>query len=187
MWKGGDSMSGEKTRTKAKMGLSTWITLSFFIALEIVLSRFLGFQQWNIKFSFAFIPVVMAAIMYGPAAAAIVGGVSDFLGAILFPIGSYFPGFTLTAALTGMVLGLFLHKKQSMSRIIYATLINQTFGSLLLNTFWISILYGSKFLPLLITRLWQSAVMSVVTIVVTGIISLQLVPRVRKSNYKIVI
>lgn len=180
-------MSVERTGSKTKMRLSTWITLSFFVALEIVLSRFLGFQQWNVKFSFAFIPVVMAAIMYGPVAGAMVGGVSDFLGAILFPIGSYFPGFTLTAALIGMVFGLFLHKKQSMIRIIYATVINQVFGSLLLNTFWISILYGSKFGPLLLTRVWQCTVMSIVTVIVTGVISMQLIPRVRKSNYKIVI
>ena len=62
------------------------------------------------KIGFAFVAVFVGAYLYGPVAGAVVGGLGDFLGAILFPIGAYFPGFTLNCALTGVVMGLLLYK-----------------------------------------------------------------------------
>lgn len=95
-------------------------TMALLIALEIILSRFLSLSAWNTKIGFSFVPVVIAAILLGPVYAGIVGALADFIGAILFPIGAYFPGFTLTAFLTGMVYGLFLYKQQSLPRILGA-------------------------------------------------------------------
>ena len=95
----------------------------------------------------------------------------DFLGAILFPIGPYFPGFTFTAFLTGGVLGLLLHKKSTPVRIGVAVAVNQLVLGLFLNTFWISVLYGSPFWPLLVTRIVQCVVLLVVQFVVIGFIA----------------
>jgi len=136
------------------------------VAMEVVLSRFLSFNIWNMKIGFGFVPVVIAAMVLGPVQAAVVGGVSDFLGAFLFPIGAYFPGFTLTAALTGLCFGLFLHKKVALLRALGAVVINQLLLSLLLNTLWISILYGSPYVPLLTTRLIQCAILGPVQMII---------------------
>ena len=73
------------------------ITLGILIAAEIILNRFFSVNTWNLKIGFSFVPVVLAAILYGPLSGGIVGGLGDFLGAILFPVGPYFPGFTITA------------------------------------------------------------------------------------------
>lgn len=134
------------------------VLMAVLVAMEVVLSRFLSFAAWNMKIGFAFVPVVIAAILLGPVRAGIVCGVSDFLGAVLFPIGAYFPGFTLTAFLTGLVFGIFLKPKQTFLRTLAAVGINQAVLSLLLNTFWISVLYGAAFGPLLVTRLTQTAI-----------------------------
>ena len=136
----------------------TVTTLALLTAIEIVLSRFLSINAWNIKIGFSFVPVVVAAILYGPLGAGIVG-------AVLFPIGAYFPGFTLTAFLTGFVFGLFLYKKQDWPRSIAAVGINQFVLSLFLNTLWISILYGSPYVPLLATRLVQCVILTAVQLV----------------------
>ena len=140
-------------------------TLALLTAIEIVLSRFLSINAWNIKIGFSFVPVVVAAMLYGPIGASIVGALGDFLGAILFPIGAYFPGFTLTAFLTGVVFGLFLYKKQDWPRTIAAVCINQFVLSLFLNTLWISILYGSPYVPLLATRIVQCLILTAVQLV----------------------
>ena len=100
---------------KKKMNVQTLVTLSVLIAIEMILSRFLSISAWNIKIGFSFVPIAIAAIAYGPVEAGIVGGVGDLVGALLFPIGAYFPGFTLTAFLTGAVFGLFLHKRQTLA------------------------------------------------------------------------
>ncbi|MBR3054062.1 MAG: folate family ECF transporter S component, partial [Firmicutes bacterium] len=156
--------------------------MAVLIAVEIVLSRFLSISAWNTKIGFAFVPVVIAAVLLGPVYAGIVGAVVDLLGAVLFPIGAYFPGFTLTAFLTGLVYGLFLHKEQTVLRVIGAVAINQGILSLFLNTFWISVLYGSPFKPLLITRLPQTGILTVVQIVVIIVIA-KVIPRIKKEVF----
>ena len=148
-------------------------------ALEIVLSRFLSISAWNTKIGFAFVPVVIAALLLGPVWAGIAAALADFLGAVLFPVGPYFPGFTFTALLTGLVFGLFLYRAQSPLRIVLCVAVNQLILSLLLNTLWISLLYGSPYGPLLITRLPQCALLAAVQIVVIQAI-VRLLPQLRR-------
>lgn len=155
------------------------VLMGLLVACEIVLSRFLSFSAWNLKIGFAFLPVVLAAVLIGPLAGGIVAALGDFIGAILFPIGAYFPGFTLTAFLTGFIFGLFLSKEQTMPRIIGAVAINQLILSFLLNSLWISILYGAPFIPLLGTRIVQVAVLAPVQVVVIKLI-LPAVKRIQK-------
>lgn len=149
-----------------KTDTKTLTTLGVLLAMEIVLARFLSISAWNIRVGFSFVPVAIAAIVYGPVAGAVVAGLGDFLGAILFPMGPYFPGFTVTAVLTGAVYGLFLHKKISISGIVGAVGINQLILSLFLNSLWISILYGSPYVPLLGTRIIQCAILVPVQFIV---------------------
>ncbi len=148
-----------------KMNARMIAYLGVLVAAEIVLSRFLSINAWNIKIGFNFVPIVIAAMLFGPLPAAAVAAMGDFLGAVLFPIGPYFPGFTLTAFCTGLVFGIFLHEKRTPGRILAAVAINQLVFSLLLNSLWISILYGSPFLPLLSTRIIQCAVLAPVQFV----------------------
>lgn len=51
--------------------------------------------------------------------------------------------------------GVFLHKQQTIPRIVGAVAVNQLVLSLLLQTAWISQLYGSPYEPLLLTRVGQ--------------------------------
>ncbi len=154
------------------------IILAMLTAMEIVLSRFLSVNAWNLKIGFSFLPVVVAAMLYGPLGAAAVAGLGDFLGAILFPIGPYFPGFTATAVLTGLVFGFFLRRKQTLAGTICSVGINQLILSLLLNTLWISILYGNPYWPTLISRIPQCAILIPVQIVVI----LALAPAMRRLS-----
>lgn len=146
------------------------------IALHVVLSRFCSINAWNLKIGFAIVTIFIAACFYGPVYAGIVGALGDFMGAILFPIGAYFPGFTLTCFLTGVLLGLLLHKKRTIPRILCAVLINELILSLLVNTLWISILYGSPFVPLMSTRIIQCGIIIPVEVVVLCALSRLLIP-----------
>ena len=172
--------SGDK---KLKLDTKMIVTLGLLVAMEIVLNRFLSINAWNIKIGFSFIPVVMAAMIFGPVAAAIVGALGDFIGAMLFPIGAYFPGFTFTAALMGLCWGFFLHKNPTIVKIVIATVINQFILGLILNTYWISVLYGSPFKALFLTRIVQAVILTVVQIAVTYALS-KAVPRIKSSYYQ---
>lgn len=149
-------------------------------ALEVVLSRFLSINAWNLKIGFNFVPIVLAAMLMGPVAAGITAALGDLIGALLFPIGAYFPGFTVTAFFTGVVFGLFLYKKRSYVRTLAAVVINQLVFSLLINSLWISILYGSPYLPLLSTRLIQCAILAPVQFIVITALDQVVVRRIWK-------
>ena len=151
-------MRSSKTRLIVYLGVLT--------AMEIVLSRFLSISAWNVKIGFSFVPVAAAAMLFGMLPAAVVAALGDFLGAILFPIGPYFPGFTLTAFLTGIVWGFFLRKERTVLRVLAAVAVNQLILSLLLNSLWISVLYSSPYPALLATRLVQCAILGPVQFVV---------------------
>lgn len=117
------------------------------IAIEIVLNRFLSINTLGLKIGFSFVPIVIAAVLFGPIKAGMIYGIADLLGAILFPIGPYFPGFTISAVLMGMVYGIFLYKKERIGffrNILPPILINYLALGLLVNTLWVSILYSSK-------------------------------------------
>ena len=61
------------------------VWMGILIAVSIVLSRFLSFSAWNVKIGFAFIPIVIGAVLFGPVQGGIAAAAADFLGAILFP------------------------------------------------------------------------------------------------------
>ena len=157
-----------KNQSKNLNRLIELAVLAMLIALEIALSRFVPVvSTQQIKISFAFVPVVIASYLYGIKGGAIVGGVSDVIGAVLFPVGAYFPGFTLTAVLDGVVFGFFLSKKREdkfnpFLRIFLSVLISQVVLSWGLNTLWISVMYHNPYPALLMTRLVQTVVMALI-------------------------
>lgn len=153
------------------------VIMGVLAAIEIILSRFLSINAWNIKIGFSFIPIAIAAMLLGPLKGGIVAAISDFIGAILFPIGVYFPGFTLTAFFTGFVFGVFLYRNQSTIRIILAVSINQLIFSLVVNTFWISVLYGSPYGPLFLTRITQAAVLIPVQLIILCVLSKEFIKK----------
>lgn len=169
---------------KKKITVQKLVILALLVALNIVLARFLSIQAWNIRIGFTFLTIVCAAILYGPVEAAIVGGVGDFLGAMIFPSGPYFPGFTLTAVLTGLVHGLFLHKKVTILRVVLSMAIVQFGLGMILNSLWISVLYGKGFLALLPARAGQAVLLFIVQSVLTYVLNLVLFKRIKAQAVK---
>ena len=119
----------------------------------MVLSSY-GVIQLNdsLKISLAHLALAPTAMLFGPVAAGLQGAMSDILGFLIKPSGPYFPGFTLSLALTGVAFGLALHQKPSVPRLLCAIAFDQIILSLLVNSFWISLLYGSPYSALLLTR-----------------------------------
>lgn len=148
-----------------KFSTRTIVIIGAMTALSIVFSRFLSISAWNTKIGFSFAPIALAGMILGPVPGLITGALSDLIGALLFPSGAYFPGFTLTSALTGLVFGLFLYKDRTLLRVLWCVLINQLVMSLMLNTLWISVLYGTPFAALLATRSVQCLIVGPVQFV----------------------
>jgi len=166
-----------------KMDTKLLVTAAVLIALNVVLSRFLSINAWNIKIGFTFVTIFVAGYFYGPAFSATVAVIADIIGALLFPSGAFFPGFTLTALLTGLLFGFMLHKKQTPVRILITVLADQLILGLLVNTYWIAILYGTTFGAAVMTRIVQCLIMIPVELVTISLLMKKL-PAVRRQILK---
>ncbi|GFZ30683.1 folate ECF transporter [Clostridium zeae] len=138
----------------------TLVLLSLFITLQIILTRFLSIQTPILRIGFGFIPLIFSSILFGPVLGAICAATSDILGMLIFPQGTYFPGFTLSAFLSGLIYGIILHKKNiSILRISISSIFVKLIVDIGLNTFWLSIITGKAVAILLIPRLTKTLIM----------------------------
>lgn len=143
-----------------KLSSKQIVMLGLLIATEIILSRFFAISTPIVKISFAFLPIAIAAICYGPIWGAMCAGIADIIGAFLFPVGAFFPGFTLTAALTGAVYGLLLYRNSDKPwRLVAAVLIICIVLNLGLDTYWLTILLGKSAAVLLPARAIKCLIM----------------------------
>ena len=120
------------------------VLMALLVALQVVLGKIVQINLVSKELNLGFLPVALAGALLGPIPAAVVGALGDLIGSLLFPTGAYFPGFTLTSALVGLAYGLALHgMKPSWVRVIIAA-VSGAVINLLLNSLWLSMLYGSK-------------------------------------------
>lgn len=149
---------------KNRVYLSTekLVFLGLMAALNVVLSRFSIQLSSEVRLSIlGFLPMAMAGMLLGPAYGAAAGAIGDVLNFLLFThvYGGYFPGYTLTAALSGMWYGLTLHGKQmTWWRAVLAILPVITLGEMGLNSVWVYMMYAKTFWVKLPLRLITNAV-----------------------------
>lgn len=121
---------------------TTIVVSAMFISLNIIFTHMLAIQTPFIRISFGYLPIALFCALFGPILGGTIAAIADILGCIIFSSGLYFPGFTLSAYLSGIIYGYFFyHKKVSIQRIIMASTVIFIFIDLILNTLWLSILY----------------------------------------------
>ncbi len=158
------------------------VVMAFLIALEIILTRFLSINTPILRIGFGFLPVARIALMYGPVWAGVSYATGDVLGMMIFPTGAYFPGFTLTAFLTGITFGIFLHDRDiTWKTVLPASLIITLGLNLCLDTLWLKILMGQGFFALLPTRILKCAVMLPIQVILIPVIWNGIFKRINKT------
>lgn len=152
--------------------------IGLLVGLSVVLTRFFGFMVnvagvLGLRISFGDVPIMLSGILMGPGAGAITGALSDVIGYMINPSGGpYFPGFTLTSALVGVVPWIVLRPlgaakshdglskyQWGFGSLLLAVAITGFLCSVLLNTYWLHKLYGKAFMALLPTRLVARVIM----------------------------
>lgn len=131
------------------------------IAFDVIFTRLLALNTPLVKMGFGFAAVAVSAMLYGPGWAALTAALGDLVGSLLFPTGAYFPGFTLTAALTGLLFGLCLYRRPvRWGNAFLAAFLNCLLVTLLLNTAQIVIFFHASLEVLLASRVPQFFIMT---------------------------
>ena len=138
---------------KTRLTTEVVVITGFMIALAVVLSKLVSINISFLRIGFGFLPIAVLAILYGPTVAAIGYGLADLIGAWVFPTGAFFPGFTISAVLTGLIFGCILYKKEvTIGRALAASALVCLTVNLLINTYWLTIIIGKGFMVLLASR-----------------------------------
>lgn len=126
-------------------------------AISIVLTRFcVIYLTETLRISFGNVPIIMAGIVFGPVAGALVGLAADVVGAVFLSGYGWYPPLTLTAVLMGVVPGiirLLVVKKLSFPRILLVTLPANLVGTIIWTTLCLHWMYTSPIGVLMATRL----------------------------------
>ncbi len=156
------------------------------LAVSIVLSLFSFYVTETLRIGPAYLATAMLGMLYGPVTGGIAAGLGDILKYLIKPSGPFFPGYTLTALLGGVVYGSFLYKnKVTVLRCVLSKAFINIFLNLGLNTLWSSILYGKAFFAILIPRVYANVALLPLQIVLLyallKAISV-LLPRIQRRN-----
>ena len=147
------------------------VMLAMLLACHVVLGFFQLQLTDFIRISFAALPIGVAGMLYGPTAALMLGALGDPIKYLVSPTGPFFPGFTLSAAVTGLLFGLLFYgmhrdfdpcrKKRGFTvlRVAAAQLLNTLIVDLLLHSLWLSCLYGTPMEVLLPMRALKCALL----------------------------
>ena len=140
--------------------------LAMLVALNVVMAEVMKFPivPKVLELSFGFLPIAVCGMLFGPVPTMAVAVVGDIIGALIFSTGDFFFGYTLTALLTGLFYGLFLHRKKQEDKKVPLPrlLLCQGLVSLIcyagLNTLWAYVLGYARTSQYIITRLTVNAV-----------------------------
>lgn len=147
----GNSLSlPEKFRQSAQelKQVRTLTGVAMLLAMSVVISFTASVRVTEtIKIGLGYLITALLGMLYGPFTAALAAGAGDLIKYLLKPDGAYFFGFTLTAMLGGVVYGVFFYREKcTIPRAIASKATVSLLLNCLLNTVWVSWLYGMPFL-----------------------------------------
>lgn len=157
------------------------VMLSVLIAIQVILSSYLSLNIGGyLKISFSFIPIALMAMFYGPIYAGVCAAIGNFIGYLLHPMGPYFPGFEISAALVGVIYGLFLYKDElKIKNIVLATSLVEVLIHLGLNSLWLYMLMGNTVFGILPVRAIKVPILIIVSTIIIYLINEPLVKKMK--------
>mgnify|MGYP002087601602 CR=1 FL=1 len=161
--------------------LKSIVAAALLVALHTVLAVFVSINVTpTLRISVSFLANCAIGYMFG---------LGDIIQYIIKPTGPYFPGWTLSAALAGLIYGLFFYdcnikiskkkvtgEKRSLLeiidfkfllRVVLALTIDTLLVNVLLGTYWCSIMYGKGFMFYLTMRFTKNLIQLPINIFLT--------------------
>lgn len=142
---------------KGQIGLRLTVILAFLTAISIVAGKYLAIRGGDVmRFSLENMPIIFAAMAFGPAAGALVGVVADLIGCLLVGY-AINPVVTLGAAVIGIVAGILpkiLKKAKLHPALVTVIAVGSAhlLGSVVIKTLGLAVFYS---IPIEILMLWR--------------------------------
>ncbi|MBW7571663.1 folate family ECF transporter S component [Caproiciproducens faecalis] len=181
------SFQSIRSSVRELKNVTTIAVCGLLIALNAVLGVFTVPVSDVLQIRFSFLTIATSGFLYGPVVGGMVGAIGDVVNYVLRPSGPFFPGFTLNAFLSGFVYGLILYKKPvTVWRVLAANTIVMVLVNFLLNSLWLSIMYGKAFLAVLSVRIVTNLILLPINVAMLytllKFVQKIPVPRLRKTH-----
>ena len=131
-------------------------------AASIVLESFpIYLLGTSLKIYFSFLVISLGCYVYGPAVGILVGFANDTLGFLISSFGEpYFPGYLITAMLSGLIYGALLYRQRiTVLRLVVVRLVINYGSNVLLGSVWKAMLYGKGYYYYFTTGLVKNTTM----------------------------
>lgn len=166
------------------------ILSALLLALFIIFDRLLTMHTKILEINLSLLTVMIAGIILGWKYSTIIAALGDLIGAFLWPFGSYFVGFTISSALSGLIFGILLYKSPNSDnknfkwKAIISNIIVFIVLKLFLDSFWLNIMYGKTFIYYLGIRANAQIIMLPINIILIIFIEKKLKEPIQKYLYK---
>ena len=137
------------------LSLSRLVTLSLLIALTLVIGRF-SVGTNLLKVSFTFVGMTLIGYFYGPFWTGLAGFILDLLGIMMSSSGVFYPGFTLSAIVAGIIYGGLLDARYAPIhwwRLLTVSMLISLGINGIVTTLWLTQLSNLSFWSLFMMRL----------------------------------
>ncbi len=154
-----------------KTSVRTLTMLALLTAMSIVFSRVLSISTGFVRFNLGSLPVLLAALLFGPGAGFAVGAVADLIGGVLAGY-AINPLITLGAGAIGFAAGLAWQKLPEMRlglRLQISVLLGHFVGSMVITSMALRIFYGYPWATLAV-RIPNALILSAVNTVLLRIL-----------------
>ena len=155
----------------SKNSVRTLTLLALLIPMSNVFSRVLSISTGFVRFNLGSLPVLLAAIFFGPGAGFVVGALADMIGGLLSGY-AINPLITLGAGSIGLVAGYLWQKLPELRlglRLQISVVAAHVVGSVIINSLALRIFYGYAW-SILLTRIPNALVLSAVNTVLIRIL-----------------
>ena len=150
-----------------KTSVRTLTMLALLVAMSIVFSRVLSISTGFVRFNLGSLPVLLAAVVFGPGAGFAVGAVAGVLAGYAIN-----PLITLGAGAIGLVAGFAWQKLSSLStnlRLAASVLLGHFVGSMVITSLALRLFYGYPWATLAV-RIPNALILSAVNVVLLRIL-----------------
>jgi len=160
-------------------------TVGMLLAVQVILGLFTIPVSNSIHITFDYLPLCLTGVLFGPVPAMLTGALSDLIVFLIRPTGPFNPGFTLSAALSGLIYSLFLYRREKIGvgAIAVSRLVVVVVCNVVLNSCWLLLLYGQGALAWIPGRILKNAVEYPISLVLTCSL-MRVLPVVRKGLFR---
>lgn len=156
-----------------------------FIALKIAMSAiyFTVPGPTETRIYFSFIITSLGSMIYGPFLGLWAGFVSDTVGFLVYPTGSYFFGYCITSMVTGLLYGLFLYQQKiTVLRLFICKASVNIICNIGLNGLWASMLSGGHLFTIMLSRTPKNLMMLPIEVTLLYITFSVMIPILNKVS-----